>query len=248
MTMWRLELLRLWRTHRWLGLLASYLVFGIGMPVLTRYQDALFEGAGGEITVIVPPPTPPDGITAYVSQVSQLGLLVSVVIAAAALAFDARPEWSAFLRTRATPAAIVLPKFAVNAAAVAVSFVLGALAAWLGTVVLLGAVPWTGMLAGIAYGALYLTFAVAVVVLAAGVVRSTIGTAAVALAVLIAIPIAGTVVDPIERWLPSHLLGSLTALASGDEASGFLRAAVVTVLAGAVAVWVGIALAARREA
>lgn len=248
MTVWRLELLRLWRTHRWLGLLASYLVFGIGMPVLTRYQDALFERAGGEITVIVPPPTPPDGIAAYVGQVTQLGLLVSVVIAAAALAFDARPEWSAFLRTRATPAAIVLPKLAVNVAAVVVSFVLGALAAWLGTVVLLGAVPWAGMLAGIAYGALYLAFAVAVVVLAAGVVRSTIGTAAVALAVLIAIPIAGSVVDPLERWLPSHLVGSLTALAAGAEASDFLRAAVVTVLAAAAVVWAGIVLAARREA
>jgi ABC-2 type transport system permease protein len=90
-SLWRLERIRLFRTLRWVGLLASYLVFGITMPILTRYQDVLFRNLGGDVQVILPPATPPQGIAAYLQNAMQIGLLVSVLIAAGSLAFDARP-------------------------------------------------------------------------------------------------------------------------------------------------------------
>jgi ABC-2 type transport system permease protein len=72
-TIWRLERLRLFRTPRWAGLLASYLVFGIAMPILTRYQDVIFRNLGGDVQVIVPPATPPQGIAAYLQNAMQIG-------------------------------------------------------------------------------------------------------------------------------------------------------------------------------
>ena len=247
MSVWRLEVLRLFRTLRWVGVLASFLVFGIAMPILTRYQDALFRNLGGDVRVIFPPPTAAQAVAAYLQNAMQIGLLVSVLIAAGSLAFDGRPEWAAFLRTRMrSPWDLVGPKFAVNAGAAAASFGLGLVAAWIGAGALIGSLPPEGLVAGVVFGALYLAFAVAVVACTAGLARTVIGTGGLALVVLIALPILGQI-PALEPWLPSTLVGAPTALADGAAATDYTRAAIVTcaatpaLLAGAV--W----LLARRE-
>jgi hypothetical protein len=145
-----MEVARLFRTARWLGLLASYLVFGILMPVVTRYQEALFKNVGGGIEITAPRPTPPLAIASFVGNVSQIGLVVTIFIAAGSLAFDAHPEWAAFLRTRASVGRILVPKFTVNAAAaIAVSW--WAAAAWVGTTLLIAGLP-VGGCGGILWG------------------------------------------------------------------------------------------------
>jgi ABC-2 type transport system permease protein len=227
-TVWHLEVVRLFRTLRWVGLLGSYLVFGVAMPIVTRYQDVIFRNLGGDVQVIVPPATPPQGIAAYLQNAMQIGLLVTVLVAAGSLAFDAKPEWAAFLRTRsASLGELVVPKFAVNAAATAACYGLGLLAAWIGTSALIGSVPIASLLAGGAYGALYLVFAVAVVACAAGLARSAVGAGGVTIALLVVLPILGQL-SALEPWLPSTLVGAPTAIAEGERATGFLRAGLVT--------------------
>jgi ABC-2 type transport system permease protein len=217
------------------------------MPVVTRYQEALFGNLGGDIEVIVPPPTPAQGVAAYLGNAMQVGLLVTVLVAAGSLAFDARPEWAAFLRMRsASLAGLVVPKFAVNALASAASFALGLVAAWILTGALIGSVPAATLLAGGAYGALYLAFAVAVVAAAAGLARSVIGAGGLALVVLIALPILAEV-RVLEPWLPSALVGSATEIAEGETATAFLRSAAVAALATPVLLWLSVRLLARRE-
>ncbi|MGZ8605860.1 MAG: hypothetical protein ACXWXQ_02300 [Actinomycetota bacterium] len=247
MNLWRLERLRLFRTPRWAGLLGSYLVFGITMPVVTRYQEAIFSNLGGEIQVVVPPPTAPQGIAAYLSNAMQIGLLVSVLVAAGSLAFDAKPEWGAFLRLRSPSlAALVVPKFAVNAVATAACYAAGLVAAWVGTVALIGSLPVSALLVGGAFGMLYLAFAIALVAAASGLARSVIGVGGIALVVLIALPILGEV-RILEPWMPSALVGSPTAIAEGGSAADFLRAAVVTIGATGALLWASAWLLARRE-
>ncbi|HEX6230084.1 MAG TPA: hypothetical protein VF029_00045 [Actinomycetota bacterium] len=248
MSVWRLERVRLLRTLRWAGLLASYLVFGIGMPFLTRYQEALFRNIGGEVRVIAPDPTPTQSIAAYLSNAMQIGLLVSVLLAAGSLAFDARPEWAAFLRTRSVSLwRLLLPKWTTNAVAVAAAYLAGLVAAWIGTVALIGSTPIAVLLAGGAYGALYLAFAVALVALASAVARSVIGAGGIAIVLLIALPILGQVLPGLEPWLPSTLVGSPTALADGEAASSFLRATGVTAAAIPMLLWAAESLLVRRE-
>jgi ABC-2 type transport system permease protein len=246
-TVWRLERLRLVRTLRGVGLLASFLAFGILMPVVTRYQDALFRHLGGGVQVIVPPATPPQGIAAYLQNAMQIGLLVAVLIAAGSLAFDAKPEWAAFLRTRAPDIArVVVPKVAVLSAATAGCYVAGLAAAWIGTATLIGSMPIATLVAGGVFGALYLVFAVAVVAAAAGLVRSVIGTGGLALGVLVLLPLLAQV-PALEPWMPSALVGAPTAIANGEAATGFLRASAVTIASGVTLVWVATRLLARRE-
>lgn len=58
------------------------------------------------------------------------------------------------------------------------------------------------MLVGTLYGALYLAFAVAVVAVVAGFVRSQVATVFGSLAVLLLLPLVA-LIEPLRPWLPS---------------------------------------------
>jgi ABC-2 type transport system permease protein len=246
-SIWRLEISRLFRTRRWIGLGIAYVLFGFLGPILTKYQEAIFRNVGGDIKVIAPPPSAKQAISSYVGNASQIGLLVAVIVAAGSLAFDARPEWAAFLRTRVRRMEqVVLPKYVVNALASASAFVLGMLAAWYETAILIGPVDAAGMLAGLLYGSLYLAFAVAVVAVCAGLARSVAGTVGLSLAFLIALPILGRI-GMVKPWLPSELVGAPVTLVEGGSVGAFLRAAGVSAAATVAALWAAARLLSIRE-
>ncbi len=248
MTLWRLEWLRLLRTRRWIALAAVYLFFGLTGPPLARYaSDILRRFGSGNLQITIPPAVPADGISNYIKNASQIGLVVVVVVAAGALTFDARPEIGAFLRTRTDSLwRILAPRFWVSAVAAAGAFLAGSLAAWYETVVLIGRLSTGAMLAGMAFGVIYLAFAVAVVALSAAIARGTLAVVMLSLAILIALPIAG-LVRGVGPWMPSELVGALDALARGAHAADYLRATSTALLGGALALWFAVRLAARRE-
>jgi ABC-2 type transport system permease protein len=98
---WRLEWLRLVRTPRLFAVVAVYLLFGLAGPLLARYMSELLRLAGpSTVEVTAQAARPQDGLYNYVAQVSQTGVIVVVVVAAGAVAFDARRGVSVFLRSR----------------------------------------------------------------------------------------------------------------------------------------------------
>jgi ABC-2 type transport system permease protein len=241
MNLWRLEWLRLRRTPRALALAAVFVFFGLLEPVLTRYQSQIFRHVGNGVRISFPPATPAQGVSGYLGELNGTGLIVVVVIAAGAFTFDTRRGLAIFLRTRITGLwQLIAPRFTVNAAAAALAFVLGMIAAWYETDLLIGAPPAGRMLAGMLCGAVYLAYAVAVTAFAAALVRGTLATAGIALAVLLLLPIAG-VYHPVSNWLPSALANAPADLLGGThQLAHYLPAFAVTVvvtgaaLAGAV--------------
>lgn len=242
MNLWRLELLRLLRTHRWMILVGVYLFFAVTGPVTAAYLDELLARFGGDVTITAPEPRPADGITQFLSNASQLGLLAVVVVGAGALAMDARREVAAFLRTRVERAStLLLPRYTVITAAAVVALVVGTGVAWVTTAALIGGLPPGPMVGGTLYGALYLAFAVAVLAAAAGYTRSQVGAVFATLAALLALPALG-LIPAVAPWLPSELLTAVVVMVEGAPAGEFARAAAV-----AVAATVGLlALAIRR--
>lgn len=234
MSLWRLEWLRLVRTRRLVALLAAYLFFGFLGPFTARYINEILDRVGGDLdgaTIVLPDPTPIDGLAQFSSNAAQIGLLVAVVVAAGSLAIDAKPEMAVFLRTRVRSTSRLLwPRLVVSTAAVAAAYVLGALTAWYESVVLIGTLPAGAVFVGVGFGVLYLVFVVAVVAAAAGKMRSVLGTVLASVVFLLILPIVG-IVESIGRWLPSHLVGALTAVPDGAPAADFVGAAAVTVAA-----------------
>jgi ABC-2 type transport system permease protein len=248
MNLWRLEWLRLTRTPRAIAVCSVFLFIGLIEPVATRYENDLIGHLSRGAKISVPPPTPADGLNSYVAEITLVGLIMVVALAAGALCFDTRHGISTFLRTRVTSTwRLVVPRFAVTAAAAAVAYLLGTLGAWYETQVLIGSLPVGGVLAGVLCGATYLTFAVAVTALAASLVRSVIGTVATALAILVVLPIA-SVLHAIANWLPSALVNAPADLVNGTQhLSHFVSSLAVSVAAGALALLIAVRRLAARE-
>ena len=139
---WKLERLRMTRTPRAVALAGTYLFFGLLGPVTAKYLQDIVNRFQSGVQVILAHPTPKDGIANYISQISQIsqtGLVVVIVITAGALTFDARRGLSTFLRTRTTSMwQLIAPRFTVNAVAAGAAYTLGTLAAWYETALLLG--------------------------------------------------------------------------------------------------------------
>jgi ABC-2 type transport system permease protein len=231
--LWRLEWLRLFRTRRWLVLGGVYLFFGFLGPLTARYMGEILERFGGEIQITVPDPVPADGMVQFSANAQQIGLLVVVVVAAGALALDAVPEMSVFLRTRVRRVASLLaPRYLVATAAAALAFVVGTLAAWYETAVLLGGLSAGAVLTGIVFGIVYLAFAVAVVAAAAARTKGVLGAVVITLIVLLGLPLLG-LLGTLEEWLPSYLLGAQVDLVLDASAGEFFRATVVSLAATA---------------
>ena len=247
MSIWRLEWLRLTRSRGALVLGAVYLVFGFLGPVLALYLQDLVRLAQSEIRISVPAPTAQDGIAEYISQVSQIGLIVVVAVAAGALTFDARRGLSTFLRTRARSMwMLVGPRAAVVAAAAVGAYALGTLAAWYETTLLIGDLSAGAVIEGLLCGSAYLVFAVAVVCAAASMARNTLGTVGIALAFLLLLPLAGTS-TVVHKWLPSTLVGAPIDLLNTAQLSDYAPALVAAATASAALVTLAVERLKRRE-
>lgn len=247
MTLWKVEWLRLWRTRRWIALAGVYVGFGLIGPVLARYGPQLAAHAAGNIKITLPPPTPIDGPTQYVRNSIQVALVVALVVAANTLAFDNRPAYSAFYRTRVRKVVtLIAPRYCVAAASTIAAFVLGSSAAWYETTVLLGHLDAGRFILSVGLEAVYLALATAVVACAASLVRTTLATAGISIAVLAALPLLA-VIDPLGHWTPSALVGSIDAILRGRPAHEFLRALATAVIATGGLLAVGAYRLQRRE-
>lgn len=251
MSLWKLEWLRLVRTKRWIALLAVYVLFGLIGPVTARYLADIVTFAGGDLqgaTIEFPPPVPADGMLQYASNAVQIGTLVSVVVAAGALAFDAIKEMGIFLRTRVLSVGRILaPRVVVTYLAVSGAFGLGGLVAWYETWALIGPVDAGPVLIGILYGAAFLAFVVSLVAAVAGRASTVLGTVMFSIVVLLVMPVVG-IVDAVGRWLPTRLSGALGSLAAGTSAPpDYLGALAVTAAASALLLWLAVQLSQRRE-
>src|SRR6266545_1382896 len=113
----RLERLRMTRSPRGLVLTLVYLFFGFTAPLLVRYLDRLAKLGSSGVQIIAPTPKPADGIVNFVSQSSQTGMIVLVVVVAGALSYNARRGLATFYRTRAPgPFALIWPRFVAGTA------------------------------------------------------------------------------------------------------------------------------------
>ncbi|GAA4039232.1 ABC transporter [Nonomuraea soli] len=189
---------------------------------------------------------PADGVAQFAGNAAQIGLLVVVLVAASALAFDARREMAVFLRTRVRGvASVILPAYLVTTGAAAAGLALGTLAAWYETAVLLGELPAGAVLLGLGCGVIFLAFAVAVVALMAALVRGVAAAAGCALALLLGLAVVGGLTG--TAWLPVTLATATEALVRGEPAAGLLPALLLTAALTVFALIAAVRLASRRE-
>src|SRR5579872_138955 len=249
MNIWKLEWLRLLRTQRLLILLVLFILFGFIGPLTARYLPQIIgSSVSGGVKIVVPQPTPQDGIAEYLKNVLQIGLLVISIIAVYSLAIDAKTSFSIYYRTRVRePIKLVLPRFIVISAAVLTTFIVGTLTAWYETTALLGSVPAKDIIIGSLYICLYWIFCIAIVLLATSLVRGLLASAGIAIGVLILLPILESF-SAIKQWMPTILSGSMNALiANQQHPSYYYQSAILTGVLIILIFFIAIVLLKNRE-
>jgi ABC-2 type transport system permease protein len=248
--LWLLERRRLFRTGRWIALVAVFGVLGFGNPLATNYLGELLGGAtgGGYIQIIVTEPKPSDGMASYFSNITTLGTLVVVVVAGLAFAVRANPPLAAMYLTHVpSRVRLLAPRLVTVALAAAAAAVLGGAAATYATTLLFGAPATGATLAGVATSCLGMVFAVAVTFLCATLVRGQVTAIAAALAILIvAVPFAD-LIPGVRRVGPNSLVNLPVTLQTAPWTADHTWATVVTLGLTAACVAGGLWRAARWE-
>lgn len=247
MSIWKLEWLRLLRTKRLAALIGVYAFFGFTAGPMARYMGEILERFGGGLKVELPIPRPADGLGGYVSNVSQLGLLVFVTVVAGAVAIDAHRDMSIFLRTRTRSlAAVILPKYVVTVSAGICAFTIGLAGAWYGSAILLGPIDSLAIVEGCLLVGIYLAFVGAIATAASAVVKSMPATVGVTLGAALLLSIAGAL-GSAGRWSPSTLVGAPSGLVAGAGIGDFWRAALVALVGSPLLLVLALRRGARRE-
>jgi ABC-type transport system involved in multi-copper enzyme maturation permease subunit len=248
--LWRLERRRLFRTGRWIALAAVFVVVGFGNPLATRYLGELLRGAtgGGYIQIIVTEPKPSDGMISYFGNITSLGTLVTVVVAALAFAMRANPPLAAVYLTHVpSRVKLLLPRLVTMSVATLVAALVGGGAALYATTILFGP-PNTGpTLAGIAASGLGMVFAVAVTFLCATLLRGQVGAIAVALVALVMVVPTADLIPGVRRVGPNSLINLPTTLQTTPWSTDNTWATVVTLGLALACVAGGLLRATRWE-
>ncbi|GIM93171.1 hypothetical protein [Paractinoplanes toevensis] len=243
----RLELVRWIRTHRLIGLVGLFVLLGLCLPIMAANLAWLLEHSPETraLAAGLPSPTAADGIAAYVAQVSQLGMVVLIVAIAGPLSpYSSRAaglyHWSLARGTRygrlPASATLLLPRFAVAAAATVLVYLLGMAGAWYETTVLIGAPDPGDLLAGTALGCLYLVWVGAVVTLIGARAAGQIVTASLSVLVVLVAGVARQA-PFIGTAMPARLLtGAAVDVTDYLPAVGVTLASTVALLAGAVVI------------
>lgn len=250
MNLWKLELLRLRRTWRGPGLLVVFLLFGVLGPITARYIEQILASLGtDDVQVTFPPPVPADGMIQYLGDAQQIGLIAVIAAAAGALSFDASADIAIFVRSRMqSVASLVLTRYAVYAGVGAGAWAAGALVAWYETWALIGGLPADRVLLGTLLGGLYFAYVVAIVALASGLTRGTLGTMFMTLSLVLIPQVTLGLLGGLGEWLPWTLGAALGGLTDGThDPVDYLRSAAVTILLAVASLAAAIRLLDRRE-
>jgi ABC-2 type transport system permease protein len=245
--LWRLEVLRVVRTKRWLLLFIAYPVLGSAGPIIVRHINSILSALGADGVDVPTDLTADAAMTSYVGVSGQIGLLVALGMCAAALAVDHRPGLAAFYRTRTCrPRQLVLPRWTVCAAAVCLANLVASVIVWAEIRWLFGPVRTDLMLYGIFFSTIYLLMALSLVAGAAAFLRRPVALFGTALIALILSPLP-RLWKPLRGWSPDKLSSVEVGLLDGHEPGSYAGPAAVAVLLTGTLLALSVWRVGRRE-
>jgi len=139
----RKEMVQLWRTKRFLVVMAVFILFGLTSPLLAYFTPqmlGMIEGAE-MFSDLIPTPTAADAMAQYVKNLSQFGFILAVALGMTAVAAEKESGTAALIMSKPMPRwAFVTSKFAAQALVYAAGFMIACL----------GAIFYTWLLFGVA--------------------------------------------------------------------------------------------------
>jgi ABC-2 type transport system permease protein len=214
----RKEMLEQWRTNRFLIVAAVFAAFGLSSPLLAKFMPELLKaipGVPAGILSAIPAPTVTDAITQYAKNMSQFGILLSLLVPMGIVVQEKERGTAAFFLTRPiSRETFLLAKFASMLVTFTVSLSIAAIGCWYYTDVLFEPLAWGPFLA--LNGLMLVTFLVYIALSLLGSTLARSQGTAVGLAFLVLVVIGGIGSLPsIGDYFPGRLFGWGTVLLMG---------------------------------
>ncbi|MCA9973786.1 MAG: YhfC family intramembrane metalloprotease [Anaerolineales bacterium] len=227
----RKELRQQWHTRRVLIVMAVFVLFGLGSPLLAKYTPqmlTMIEGAE-QFADLIPQPTTADSLAQYVKNITQFGFLIAILLGMGAVAGEKERGTAALILSKPLPRwAFVLSKFTAQALVYAAAFAAAGLGAYYYTAILFEPFHFGAFLLGNGLLLLWLLTFTAVTLLGSTLGGSTSSAAGIALVGAIVLLLAGSI-PPLAPFAPSSLIAGASQLGLPGAAAGFSASAAATV-------------------
>jgi len=138
----RKELVQLWRTKRFLAVLAVFLLFGLGSPILSNMVPEILkaEPGGEELVKLLPPPSAADAVGSYIEFIGTFGYILIIFLGMNAVAGEKETGTAGLILSKPMPRWVfVLSKYTAQSLIYTLAVLAGAMAVYYCTTVLFGA-------------------------------------------------------------------------------------------------------------
>ena len=202
----RKELREQLRTYKLLIATAVFLVFGLGTPLLIKYTPQLIEMAGEDLVIQMPPPSAAMAIAEYASTIGQVGVLVAVLVAMGAVARERSRGTAAMVLSKpVSMGAFVTAKLTAMSATFLVALILGSVACFTYTVLLIEPADISTFLAVNLLVALFLIACLAITLFFSSIFKNQLAAGGIALAIIITQALL-TQIPGFGDYLPARLI------------------------------------------
>ncbi len=203
----RKELKEQFKTSKVIVVVAVFLFFGLGTPILTKYTPELIKAVGtGGIAIEMPTPTSADSLIGYTSNMAQFGVLVAILIAMGAISKEIETGSAAIVLSKPVGRlAFILAKLKAESATFLMALILGGLACWGYTFILFGDANALGFLYQNLLLGLFLVFCLGVTLYFSSLMKSQLAAGGLALALIIFLSAISNL-PWVGRYLPGQLI------------------------------------------
>ena len=214
----RKELLEAWRTRRAVVVAIVFTAFGIASPFLARYLPELIKSlAGGQVQIVIPPPTVGDAVDQFQKNLGQAGILAAVLLAMGSVAVEKERGTAALVLSKpASRGAYLLAKILAIAATLGIGLLAASVGGYGYTALLFEALPPVGWAAMTGLLLLMLVVYAALTFLGSVLTRSSIAAAAIGVGGLLAVALISAL-PTIGAYTPSGVSVPGRALALGTD-------------------------------
>lgn len=243
----RKELVEQWRTWRMPSFLVVFLFLGVSSPASARYLPDLLKALGsGALAAAIPAPTILDAYAQLAKNVAQLGAVVTVVIAMAAVSSERERGTLAFLMSKPVGrASFLVAKLAGVATTLALGTLVAAGSAFFYTTLLFA--PPGGGFALLCVAALLVLLVFGTITFAASAITgSAVAAAGAGMGALVLFGIVSTL-PSIGAYTPAGAISRAVEVVAGAPADGLLGPLVAQLVYIAIAFIAALVVFRRQE-
>jgi ABC-2 type transport system permease protein len=224
------------RTYRLLIVVAVFLVFGLGTPLLLKYLHELIPA---EEATILPEFTAIDAVKGYLDTLGQVGLITTILVAMGMVSRERETGTAAMTLSKPIGCGyFIAAKLAALALTFGLGIAVGAVGCYFYTVVLFEDPGGLNFLLASLIGGLYLLFCLAVTLMYSSFFKSQLAAGGLALVTLVAL--VGSAGLPVMKdYSPGALPAWSQSVASGSSENpwGVLIVSVVLIILTTIMGW-----------